>query len=194
MFVKHFFKKFFAVIWCIVLTPILRTNISSLATIICCYSEPKEAFTCFGIKKPSNKVYRWFSAERMGFEPMRPWRQTVFKTAPLWPLRYLSIFHMFVSVSCLSYRRLCYNSIGNTFCQHIFQTFFAFFYLFLSYRSENRLFTAFVAYLFFYFFSFFIVRIYISLNLIFYYYAAFHIFYSIIYVNLMKHLLANIHL
>ena len=30
-------------------------------------------------------------AERMGFEPMRPWRQTVFKTAPLWPLRYLSI-------------------------------------------------------------------------------------------------------
>ena len=34
-------------------------------------------------------------AERMGFEPMCPWRQTVFKTASLWPLRYLS-------VSCLT--------------------------------------------------------------------------------------------
>ena len=29
-------------------------------------------------------------AERMGFEPMCPWGQTVFKTAALWPLRYLS--------------------------------------------------------------------------------------------------------
>ena len=29
-------------------------------------------------------------AERMGFEPMRPCGQTVFKTASLWPLRYLS--------------------------------------------------------------------------------------------------------
>ena len=33
--------------------------------------------------------YRW--AERMGFEPMRPFGQTVFKTASLWPLRYLSM-------------------------------------------------------------------------------------------------------
>ena len=31
-------------------------------------------------------------AERMGFEPMCPCGQTVFKTASLWPLRYLSVF------------------------------------------------------------------------------------------------------
>ena len=30
-------------------------------------------------------------AERMGFEPMCPLGQTVFKTASLWPLRYLSV-------------------------------------------------------------------------------------------------------
>ena len=30
--------------------------------------------------------------ERMGFEPMRPFGQTVFKTASLWPLRYLSMW------------------------------------------------------------------------------------------------------
>ena len=31
-------------------------------------------------------------AERVGFEPTRPCGQTVFKTASLWPLRYLSMF------------------------------------------------------------------------------------------------------
>ena len=31
------------------------------------------------------------TAERVGFEPTRPCGQTVFKTASLWPLRYLSI-------------------------------------------------------------------------------------------------------
>ena len=30
--------------------------------------------------------------ERVGFEPTRPFGQTVFKTASLWPLRYLSVF------------------------------------------------------------------------------------------------------
>ena len=34
--------------------------------------------------------------ERVGFEPTRPFGQTVFKTASLWPLRYLSI-HEFKS-------------------------------------------------------------------------------------------------
>ena len=38
-------------------------------------------------------------AERMGFEPMRPFGQTVFKTASLWPLRYLSKLFMPNSVS-----------------------------------------------------------------------------------------------
>ena len=32
-----------------------------------------------------------WQAERVGFEPTRPCGQTVFKTASLWPLRYLSI-------------------------------------------------------------------------------------------------------
>ena len=34
----------------------------------------------------------WHIAERVGFEPTRPCGQTVFKTASLWPLRYLSVF------------------------------------------------------------------------------------------------------
>ena len=33
-------------------------------------------------------------AERVGFEPTRPCGQTVFKTAALWPLRYLSMFDL----------------------------------------------------------------------------------------------------
>ena len=43
-------------------------------------------------------------AERVGFEPTRPLGQTVFKTASLWPLRYLSIKLSLLSllVVCLS--------------------------------------------------------------------------------------------
>ena len=33
-----------------------------------------------------------FMAERAGFEPACPLRQTDFESAPLWPLRYLSVF------------------------------------------------------------------------------------------------------
>ena len=36
-------------------------------------------------------VERVSPAERVGFEPTRPCGQTVFKTASLWPLRYLSM-------------------------------------------------------------------------------------------------------
>ena len=38
-------------------------------------------------------------AERVGFEPTRPFGQTVFKTASLWPLRYLSKLFKFVALS-----------------------------------------------------------------------------------------------
>ena len=42
----------------------------------------------------SNNLYNYRRheclAERVGFEPTRPFGQTVFKTASLWPLRYLS--------------------------------------------------------------------------------------------------------
>ena len=34
-----------------------------------------------------------WQTERVGFEPTRPCGQTVFKTASLWPLRYLSIYN-----------------------------------------------------------------------------------------------------
>ena len=37
-----------------------------------------------------NRLSKNLSAERVGFEPTRPFGQTVFKTASLWPLRYLS--------------------------------------------------------------------------------------------------------
>ena len=55
-------------------------------------------------------------AERMGFEPMRPWRQTVFKTASLWPLRYPCmsqlILNCLVVCTCSAqdlYYHQCYN-------------------------------------------------------------------------------------
>ena len=38
-------------------------------------------------------------AERVGFEPTRPFGQTVFKTASLWPLRYLSTLSIFTNFS-----------------------------------------------------------------------------------------------
>ena len=38
-------------------------------------------------------------AERVGFEPTWPLSQTVFKTASLWPLRYLSILNFLVLIN-----------------------------------------------------------------------------------------------
>ena len=46
-------------------------------------------------------VSKWLRAiitERVGFEPTRPCGQTVFKTASLWPLRYLSTYLFVTSV------------------------------------------------------------------------------------------------
>ena len=59
-------------------------------------------------------LMRW--TERVGFEPTRPCGQTVFKTASLWPLRYLS--------SAISETN---NIIQFSFCQHFFWYFFVFF-------------------------------------------------------------------
>ena len=47
----------------------------------------KKNFIKFDFKSSSFLIAE---AERMGFEPMCPLGQTVFKTASLWPLRYLS--------------------------------------------------------------------------------------------------------
>ena len=69
-------------------------------------------------------LWTWL-AERVGFEPTRPCGQTVFKTASLWPLRYLSI------CCCLSLvfshrRRKWYSSTKVFTCQQLFYIFFIF--------------------------------------------------------------------
>ena len=67
----------------------------------------------------------------MGFEPMRPWRQTVFKTAPLWPLRYLSIL-----LRCFS--DSCYSNKWMRICQQLFLFFLRFFRMFsATYKSSG---------------------------------------------------------
>ena len=58
--------------------------------------------------------------ERVGFEPTRPCGQTVFKTASLWPLRYLSKAFRFISGNS-------YDSKKSFQCQQLFNTFFYFF-------------------------------------------------------------------
>ena len=68
------------------------------------------------------KFVRW--AERVGFEPTRPCGQTVFKTASLWPLRYLSRSAPFVvssSAHLVWYQHFFRLSTGNfTFFQKSF--------------------------------------------------------------------------
>ena len=54
----------------------------------------------FSITARNHKInYYVYWTERVGFEPTRPCGQTVFKTASLWPLRYLSIYLIFLSLS-----------------------------------------------------------------------------------------------
>ena len=80
-------------------------------------------FSCilWHIKNYQDKLGSFYKAERVGFEPTRPLGQTVFKTASLWPLRYLSMVSL--SVSDKMY------SITAFHCrQHLFQTFFIFLY------------------------------------------------------------------
>ena len=61
-------------------------------------------------------------AERMGFEPMCPCGQTVFKTASLWPLRYLSVFRTSISARFILSSELL--SVNHFF--YIFWYFFVF--------------------------------------------------------------------
>ena len=69
-------------------------------------------------------VERVSPAERVGFEPTRPFGQTVFKTASLWPLRYLSAFIKLLL--CISDK--IDNTIVTYHCQHFFTTFLNFFF------------------------------------------------------------------
>ena len=67
-------------------------------------------------------------AERMGFEPMCPWRQTVFKTASLWPLRYLSITKKSNWRNLLFGQRNKYSSKPINACQLLFSFFLQYFF------------------------------------------------------------------
>ena len=73
--------------------------------------------------------------ERVGFEPTRPCGQTVFKTASLWPLRYLSMSAL--------HKRLCYSSSIRSFCQLYFPIFFDFFYFSFTDFKKARIYSLF---------------------------------------------------
>ena len=76
----------------------------------------------FNLYSVQDKSQCLSQAERVGFEPTRPFGQTVFKTASLWPLRYLS---KALSQTCSLI--IPHNTI---FVKH-FSKFFSFFYSFL---------------------------------------------------------------
>ena len=76
-------------------------------------------------------VLRQKKAQGVGFEPTRPCGQTVFKTASLWPLRYLSITYSVVVVLCVSRDDLFIIPNQNTYVNTFFKV-FLFFLFFLS--------------------------------------------------------------
>ena len=90
---------------------------------------PRDTFAPYSLSRGAPSPLGYFSkgcclhkknvAERVGFEPTRPFGQTVFKTASLWPLRYLS-----VSKTLLSSKK--YYSIASVACQ-LFSGIFSFF-------------------------------------------------------------------
>ena len=90
LFVNNFFESFYLIqsgeggIW--TLAPLLTTCTLSRGV-------PSTSWVLLQIVD-SNNLYNYRRheclAERVGFEPTRPFGQTVFKTASLWPLRYLS--------------------------------------------------------------------------------------------------------
>ena len=66
--------------------------------------------------------------ERVGFEPTRPCGQTVFKTASLWPLRYLSICLLLFCTS----KGKNYSIINFFICQQLFLFFRLFIFHLIS--------------------------------------------------------------
>ena len=72
-----------------------------------------------------------YKAERVGFEPTRPCGQTVFKTASLWPLRYLSILPYLQTFSVRSANN-DYSIRSDSPCQQIIYIFCNFLF-----RPEN---------------------------------------------------------
>ena len=108
-FVKHFFYFLNSVL--------SSLSCDSLFILSKCFSFVKNFFVFFCIS-----VLRQKKAQGVGFEPTRPCGQTVFKTASLWPLRYLS---KALSQTCSLI--IPHNTI---FVKH-FSKFFSFFYSFL---------------------------------------------------------------
>ena len=104
--------------------------------------------------KLPDRIY-YIKAERVGFEPTRPCGQTVFKTASLWPLRYLSM------------RLLDYYISFPTVCQELFLFYFVFYLALISAKvsissyshSVNNFFRFFSIYILFLFFSISVMRI-----------------------------------
>ena len=66
---------------------------------------------CFSFVKNFFHLFSFSTAERVGFEPTRPCGQTVFKTASLWPLRYLSICTFQCSTSHCQTQDVFYHQI-----------------------------------------------------------------------------------
>ena len=66
------------------------------------------------------KLITIFETERVGFEPTRPFGQTVFKTASLWPLRYLSknvLNHYIMDIHfCQGLFHFLFESFHNHLC------------------------------------------------------------------------------
>ena len=113
-FVKHFF---------IFLNSVLSSlSCDSLFILSKCFSFVKNFFVFFCIS-----VLRQKKAQGVGFEPTRPCGQTVFKTASLWPLRYLS--------NCNAFRTNARMIIHRN--QYLVNKFFHFFYIFL-YSDDAR--------------------------------------------------------
>ena len=92
------------------------------------------------IKNYQDKLGSFYKAERVGFEPTRPLGQTVFKTASLWPLRYLSIYLLVCRFRITSATRYILSqlfTVVNTFFKLFL--FFCIFLIFLYFSSINTL-------------------------------------------------------
>ena len=99
-------------------------------------------FSCilWHIKNYQDKLGSFYKAERVGFEPTRPLGQTVFKTASLWPLRYLSIYLLVCRFRITSATRCILSqlfTVVNTFFKLFL--FFCIFLIFLYCSSINTL-------------------------------------------------------
>ena len=123
----NFFQDFFQSFFETILNG--ERGIWTLAPLLTTYSLSRGApsaswvllhmFNC--LHKKTTKHCWWFQAQRVGFEPTCPFGQTVFKTASLWPLRYLCKYEIyFTRVS-----DVIHNSMAKPYCQHLFSSLFA---------------------------------------------------------------------